>query len=719
MLLNIWSNGSVLAQYQSGAQMLQNQLSISEEPRDPPVRIHATARSYGDSIVLRWAPNDAAAWIQTNHFGYQIIKRYVTPDSAYVSELLTPEPLMPWSLELMMEHFTPDDTIAAVAAEVIHGDGFAALYIDDEQDGFVENLIQQTELQNTRFAFAMQAAELNPKVADAMALRFTDTDVEKGMIYSYLIQATTPENMMDIQSGMVILRCEPPDTLWPPAEIDIRQADINRVELAWSRDEYSAYYVERSTDGGQTFRRVNSNPYYSTMPDPEWETYSPLVEFYSGVLQHYHVFSDTITPGITYHYRVQGINAFSDLSLFTDTVRVTPIDLKPIEVPMITSVSTYEDTQVRLRWSMTKEDPDLAGFYVEKADDRDGIWTTINDIQLPASAREYIDTGAYETNGGFYRIVSIGHSGKNSRSLSVRGLVEDMDPPSVPEGLTGIVYADGIVELFWDHSPEDDVLGYRVAYANQADHEFTVITPRAVSENYYQDTIPLETLSRQIYYKVLAEDYSGNFSDFSDVLKLTRPDIVPPVTPLVINAIQDAGNVHIWWSPSPSKDVFVYRIFRKQEDAELWDLVHFLDPDEVEEHIAFTDSPAPSPIPYQYGIEAIDFAGNTSGLSRLLSFRVRGSPVPDIPIELTAEFDEENRQVNLKWSCESPFPYYVILLRSTGESPLVPVTTVDSSTTVFTDRRLSNGTSLSYVIRLQLEDGRQSQPSEPVKVIIP
>ena len=36
--------------------------------------VRSTARSYGDSIVLRWAPENAGVWISANYYGWNIIR---------------------------------------------------------------------------------------------------------------------------------------------------------------------------------------------------------------------------------------------------------------------------------------------------------------------------------------------------------------------------------------------------------------------------------------------------------------------------------------------------------------------------------------------------------------------------------------------------------------------------------------------------------------------
>jgi uncharacterized protein len=702
----------------------QEPSSSSPQEQESPeleVRVWVMARTYGDSIVLRWAPDDPVAWSVTNRFGYIITKRYVDAAGEYIAEVLTPEPLMPWPIERMMAYFSPGDTIAAIAAELIHGEGLAPADINYEETGFVESLTRERDMQQTRFAFALQAADFSPKVAEAMALRFSDTHVTPGVLYDYLVTVATPKSVIDIKSGSDFVVCKPFDALLPPEELDVRQIDNNRVELAWSRDEHSGYFVERSQDGGNTFQRVNHKPYYSTSPDLNWNDQSPTVAYYSSLLAYYHIFPDTVTPGITYQYRVQGIDAFSDITPFTDAVVFTPVDLQLLNTPVMLDALTVNDTLVKVTWRMDQYDPMVAGFHIEKGPDHAGPWEIITPELLLPNVLEYVDMDAPKTSGGYYRVVAVGYNGTRAESFAVRGLVEDFDAPSVPTGLTGVVYYDGIVELFWDDSPEADLKGYRVAYANQADHEFVLRTPRPITENYFRDSIPLQTLTRKIYYKILAEDLAGNRSSFTEVVELVRPDIIPPVVPIVIDARQDAEHVFIVWSLSPSDDIMGYRVFRKLGEDGLWDVVRIIDVDESMADIRFTDGPEPATLPYFYAIEAIDRNGNSSGLSRYVEFTVRGKRMLDIPIELTAIYDELLNGVKLHW--QTPVAgkddYYFVVLKSTGNSPLVPLTTLSKSDQSYTDAHIQKGIQLRYAVQLQMIDGRRSTPGLPVEVIIP
>ena len=86
-------------------------------------------------------------------------------------------------------------------------------------------------------------------------------------------------------------------------------------------------------------------------------------------------------------------------------------------------------------------------------------------------------------------------------------------PPAAPVGLKGRIEKTGLVYLSWDANKEDDVKGYKVYFANAADHVFTQITTEPDSLNNFVDSITLKTLTKDIWYKIAAVDYNNNHSD--------------------------------------------------------------------------------------------------------------------------------------------------------------------------------------------------------------
>lgn len=691
-----------------------------EEDRLPQVRLEILARSYGDSIVLRWAPSTAAAWYLANHHGYVVERSYVGADSVTVNEQLTPVPLKPWELQRMMDYFGPSDTLAAIAAEVIHGEGFAPAGVSGESNNFIDALVNEYERQQNGFAFAMQAAEFDQKVAEAMGLRFCDRKVVKGRLYHYVVRSVIPADVLDINPGSAILYNEPFTPSEAPVGTDIRQTGNRTVEFVWARNQYTGFYVERSSDNGRSWQLLNEKPYYSSEPDDQM-TFEPgsANEFYAMLLHTHHVFFDSIFPGNTYQYRVQGLDAFTDLSLFSEPVVIETIDLEPPAAPLINSTVTLENQTIRVSWSKPEKEPDLAGFRVQKAPLPDGPWENLSDALLPVSSSVFIDNKAAQTNGGYYLVIAEDKSGNQSASMPVKGIVEDKEPPAVPTGLKGMVFLDGIVTLFWDESKEPDLRGYRVYYANQDDHTFLTRTPRPIDEAFFTDTIPVRSLTRGIYYKVLAEDHSGNMSELSPALALGRPDVVPPAAPVTYKASQTSETVNITWSGSASEDVVAYRIFRKPKNAPTWDLLKMVDPKTLSGHIIFTDNPPASPQPYEYTIEAIDSWGNSSGMARPVSFRIRGKRTVEVPITLSGSATTGSSGVKISWAYPQQADHKIEISRAYNSDVLAVLTTSESSAREFTDRRVDPGAVVRYSVRLVFSDGRYSQPSEVITVRVP
>lgn len=678
------------------------------------LKIHALVRSYSDSIVIRWAPETSALWVLGNEHGYRITRISVSEDSVVVSEVLTPEPLKPWTLEQMMNHFGPGDTLAAVAAEAIYGDSFLVTEMSGEESGFIDALLKQHREQEMRFAFAMQAAEFSADVATAIAVRFTDKNVQQGKIYNYIIESLIPSEVVEIDPAAVITQCNPYVFEGSIISPDYIQSGPRHVEIIWRRDEYGAYFIERSENNGETWRQLNNQPFFSSIPDQNPLPENEGVTAYYNYLREYHMYHDSIDDGKKYLYRIRGIDAFADLTPYSEVLEVELADIIPPAAPQMLQPEVFNNEQVQLTWIKETIEPDLAGYYIQFSRSGSGPFTEVHDGLLPASESMFTDEMAGERGAGYYRVIAIDHSGNQSMSFPVRSAIEDLDPPSKPTGLNGIIYSDAIAEIYWNPNPEPDVKGYRIFYANQADHAFVALTPSPIEQAWYRDTVSIKTLTRHIYYQVMAEDFSGNMSPVSDILELTRPDTIPPPVAVALDGRQDEENVYITWAASPANDVLVYRIFRKPASSEDWVLIKMLQREEVDGQIDFADTPPPSQKRWQYVMEVIDESGLSSGMSKVLSFRVRGKRELAIPIELAAAYDEESQLVKADWRYSCSEPHYVVLYRGFDGAEPTAVRSLEPSVTSYADQLDAGSTSVQYYVQIYLQDGRRSLPSNAV-----
>ena len=133
-------------------------------------------RADRDSLVLRWAPSTAGAWLVGNRAGYIVERIGVGRDGSVPQktyERLTPVPLVPWSLDEWKARSAPTDTFSAVAAQALYGAAFVPHALEQGDVGALKNAAD--ELSN-RYSFALFAADNDAAAAYGLALRVLRDD---------------------------------------------------------------------------------------------------------------------------------------------------------------------------------------------------------------------------------------------------------------------------------------------------------------------------------------------------------------------------------------------------------------------------------------------------------------------------------------------------------------------------------------------------------------
>ncbi len=134
-----------------------------------------------------------------------------------------------------------------------------------------------------------------------------------------------------------------------------------------------------------------------------------------------------------------------------------------------------------------------------------------------------------------------------------------------------------------------------------------------------------QDLNRKIYYRILSVDNRQNESELSEPLELIKPDIVPPVPPVLLQLQPGQGSITVMYSPSPSTDVEQYRLERLRVGEYNWDAVPGFDHDHntfdsTGNHYSFLDTGTVSLVDYRYRLIASDSSGNES-ISQVLTGR--------------------------------------------------------------------------------------------------
>ncbi len=648
-------------------------------------RIECLIRVKPDTILLRWVPASIPAWQVGNKYGY-VVYRYTifrdgapVPDGLSNGELLTPQPIKPLSNEAFDELATchPD---AAIVQEVIYSEEFQ---MPDPEKGFAAFLQAYRELE-MRFGFSLFVCDLSTEIAAAAGLYFADTHVKAGERYAYRIAPVNQPQGLEIQPAIVVADAGRVDQIPIPDQVRALFAD-QTVTLQWPvmlhQGIFTAYILEKSYDD-KTYHSVSELPLInaSEETDPDFFVYRDSLE----------------QNGVLTYYRVRGLTPFGERSNPSESVSGAGIsDFNAYAV--IDTAAVTGEKQALIGWRITEAMPGLVKqITVQRASRYEGPYTDL--AQMKPDIQEYTDKDAGLNN--YYRIMLSGDNGLYSYSFARFVQLEDNDPPAPPVNITGVVDSAGIVTLAWQANTEPDIMGYRVFRANAPHEEFVEVTRNTIFDAIYRDTINLNTLTHEIWYKLVALDRRYNNSDYSEAIRLTRPDTIAPA-PAVFTSLQALGDtIQLTWENSPSDDVATYTLYRKaQHDNATLKIAEWNASQSPEQYI---DKP-PLSSEYLYTLTASDYSGNQTHFSRTIRFTATTNP----QIILDVAQESASKNVMLRWNIPAGLQAVqtVIYRAETGNS-LATYRQLNTPATFYLDDQTEEGTKYLYRIKITLNNGQ-------------
>lgn len=642
------------------------------------------AANHADSVVLRWAPGSAAAWERYSTVGYRV-ERITMGKSNPEAQRIGPDRILPWSLEQFKSGFARDHPNAPAAAQVLHG------AVAPEKRRGMEPADAEVGL---RWSIATYLADVDASVAQAMGLRYVDREVAPGAFYYYrVITLSAPADTAFVAVDRAV-------GTYAVAAGPLLEADEGerRVLLKWDADVnsgFTAYWVERSEDG-RTWRRLHERPFV------------PMRDGNQGPLLA-HTYADTSIAANykPFRYRVLGIDPFGNTSTEAAPIIAMGRDRTAPAAPEMKG-AVEEKGRMIVRWEQPDAASDLRGYRVEKAmSGTTGFYPLHRDL-LSASARQFTDTSSLLIMGNYYRVAAVDTAGNTSYSLGGYGSVIDSIAPLPPADLSGRIDTNGVVTVEWKQGKDRDVLGYRVFFANQADHIFINLTPAPLASLTFTDTIPLNTLTKRIHYRVVAVDRSFNHSEFSAMLTLTKPDLVAPVAPLFSDYRATDSTVVLSFVHSSSEDVKEHVLWRKDQGAASFREVARFKSGNMPR--IWTDSDVLGPAGYAYQLAAIDSAGNRSPMTQAIEVTVRGKRVTMRPTNVTATVDAQKR-VRVTWQGANSGVHHYIVHRSRDGAPPIAVGSPTSAVLEFIDDRVPGDGSYTYSVRAARADGSLSPES--------
>ncbi|PXY46021.1 fibronectin type III domain-containing protein [Flavobacterium hydrophilum] len=649
--------------------------------------IQVIARVQKDKILLRWAVTTPLAWKKLNTYGYTLERYTVTrdnktltqPEKLVLAKLIKPEPLEAW------EKLIESNDNAAIIAQAIYGESFAI-----EGGGTIQNIVNLSEENEQRFTFALFSADKDFETAKKAGLGFEDKTAKMNEKYAYRIMSNVPENELNIDYGGIFVGLKEYEPLPKPLDFTVHFTDKSSM-LSWNfktlSQVYGSYYIERSTDK-KTFERITDKPYTSL--NQENENNNRI--FYV----------DSIANNKPYSYRIQGISPFGELSPYSAVITGKGSTILKF-VPHLKVKDFKDDTTVTLSWEFPEEgDTEISGFELNRSDSDDKNYTTVVK-NIPAKNRSVTYNKLSSTN--YFTITAIGKQGSNRTSFPMLVQPVDSIPPSRPEGLKGIIDSLGVVKLSWTANKEKDLLGYRIYKGNTAQEEFSQMTVSPHESIAYEDKVQIKNLNPKVYYKIIAVDNRYNMSDFSEVLIIKKPDVIPPTSPIFSDFEIKEGAVFLEWVNSQSEDAVSHQLYRKENDQKDWTLI--LDTKNKEEK--YQDKTVVEGNTYRYAIFAKDESNLTSKASpEMAVFVPKYSVMPAIK-GFFAQVNKTTNTIDLSWEYANTEVNGFEIYKASDTEPLQLIQVLNGKIKRLSDPTITINTNYKYGIRAVFKDGRASK----------
>ncbi|MBS1598595.1 MAG: hypothetical protein JST75_10260 [Bacteroidetes bacterium] len=660
-------------------------------------KLIAMGKYFGSSVILRWAPKNAAAWDKTNESGYQLYRFEVdskSSDPLTHSTQLTTSPLKPFPLDQWKKQFPPEDTAAAIAAEVLYGKKFETSGKQNGKFNWGEAYTKYADMEN-RLGIALLNSDLHPEIATGMAWSWEDKTIEKDKLYYYLIISPA---LGQLAADTVSVLVSTKQSYKLPDMLPVFAMPWDKtITLYWNKvaavHQFTCYYLERSDDNGKSFRRLNTLPYIdgggNDKERRDWMHYT------DSIPQNYKL----------YVYRVRGVTAFGEISNPSSPVKIAGADKTSPGSPFNVKAENTKGSEVKISWQKSAKEKDLAGFLVGRGSSVNGPFFPLDTVLLPATAQSYVDRFAVTWDKNFYIVAAIDTAGNASRSMPAYAMIVDSIAPAMPVGLAGSIDTAGVVRLHWRWNKEMDLQGYNVYASNNPTHAFYILNSKFLTDTLFTDTISIKTLTRHIYYRICAFDKAGNPSAYSKIIELTKPDIVPPVAPVINHFLITDSSVVLQWARSSSEDVARQVIWRKEKNDSVWKSLDSLKKDTS----IYVDRNIVRLKEYDYSLTAVDSSGLSSERSFPLRARIYDSgkrpAVDELKVDIT-----DNREIHLTWKYNSVDKTHMrfIVYRNYNNNGLEMYRSVAADKNEFIDNTLPGEGNYQYAIKAVTSDGGAS-----------
>lgn len=664
---------------------------FSQEMEKPTVDVAMVSMHSESTVWLRWAPKTPIAWEIGNTNGW-VVERVLLPSADEPGEKsytiltkpeLKPLPLNDWRVAVDTNQF------AAVAAQMLYGEK-----IEFTNQSAAMMLINKSQELESRFSFSLTAADQDFEIARMMGLGLIDREVAPGRTYVYRVYANIKDTTAIADTAGVVVNLKEKYEL--PAVFDFNaEVRDTTISLQWPAEPHRRFYSSYTIE-----KRISEQEFEKLTP-------LPMVRLKSGDENPYYQYYTDYHPieGDTLLYRVKGRTPFGnegppskEQKIIIPLLFVEPSNLKYTEI---------SSSKVKLEWEFSSE----FEFKLKEFTVHSSVNLNEKPEQLATAGKNQraalIDINKSEL---YLSVTAVGVDGNMRSSFPILVQTADSIPPSAPKSLNGKISKDGATSINWSKNAEPDIYGYRIYASTNPNAEFNLISKDFIRDTSYSWNFPLNTLSRNLYVKAMAYDNRYNYSAFSEMIRLSIPDTIPPTPPILRVCENTKEGVRFEWIPSGSADVKSHSLIAQPKSDGKTDTIATFTNTHQKQYL--WDNPKHGE--WIFFVAAKDSSGNESLSMQHFEHRIHVD-FSDFTPTLKAQTNYNEGGITLEFSATGE-ANLIILYRAVNDDPTRIFRTLPAQTKKYLDNSAVVGGKYKYFIKLVTQSGKESGFSNEVEI---
>ncbi|MDO4229372.1 MAG: hypothetical protein Q4C98_06125, partial [Capnocytophaga sp.] len=645
-----------------------------------------------DAIYLRWAVDSPVAWQKSNSIGFRLERFTIlrngkllpTPERTDLGTFNTPK-LENW------QALVEQNNNAAIVAQAIYGESFEVAMASGQNT--IEGIVNKAKDVEQRFSFALMAADLDFEVARFAGWGYIDSQVQPNEKYLYKI-SLLPNEKVTIAEATAVASLQEFEELPKPLDF-IAIFQDKKVVLSWDfktlSDVYSYYFLEKA-EGKTDFKPVSE---------------LPIVNMNQNAQATAMIYIDSLTQNDQeYSYRLRGKTLFGSYSPYSETI--TGKGIKAIsQAAQLSQIQPITNLEYRILWNFPKENENEITHFalLHSVDDKE--YRIVKD---KISVSERMLTTSVTSPSNYYKIRTFGKDQSQQDSFAMLIQPDDETPPAVIQALRGTVDSLGVVRLQWKANTEADLMGYYVFRGNRKGEEMMRITGTHITNTQLSDTVSLKNLNSKVYYYVTAIDVRKNESTHSEIIELTKPDKIPPPTPIFRQYTEEKNGWKITWQKSFDDDVAFYHLYRRKNTENQWTKIHS-EKENGNESYTYKEPKTLSGT-FVYSLRAEDKSGNFSEYAPVI--HIHHKPLTDARVLRGLNGKVTDNKITLSWYPIKVAISEIVIYKSLqGEKPML-WRSFSQNINEVEDTDIQQDNTYQYFIKVILSDNTPT-PTEKIE----